>query len=444
MQSFGSPLHSPLPRPDPRALAPLHLRLRAFGLAPTPDPDQSWHQLRPLLRDHRVTPLHRLSQPRIRGAIGAALALTVLLSSVSLAAPPMLRLVVGPWSLAWEGLVRLTGTGDQEASMVHAKENRGWTPEAEAVPAVVDGLEDDPRSRGGGSPNSVVAPHPPLVAKDDWAGLAEDSATTIYVLRNDEGLDQDIEVRAARPSNGTVSVNEDRTITYTPVDNFVGLDAFRYALSDEGRTSWADVTVQVSGVNDPPWAVDDKVGVDEDDSVSFDVIENDGDVDGDNLDIKPEPPAHGKLEVSKDGSLTYEPFADFNGEDTFSYRLDDGQAEPAVANVVIRVRPVNDDPVATDNQTTTPVGTPVLIDVLKDDSDPDSDPLEVTLASAVYGQVSINPDSSLLYTPAPQFTGLDTISYQISDGEGGTDLAEVAVRVTDPTTETQTGSGSGN
>jgi hypothetical protein len=367
----------------------------------------------------------------------------MLLSGVSLAAPPMLRLVVGPWTAAWEVLARLTGTEHHNASMVHAKADRGWAREAEAVPTVVDGSEESPRTRGRGSPHSTVAAHMRLLAQNDWAGLQEDSATTINVLRNDEGLWQDIEIRANLPSKGTVSVNEDRTITYTPVANFAGVDAFRYALSDGERTSWAEVTVQVSGVNDPPWAVDDKIVVDEDDSVSFDVMENDGDIEADNLDIKPEPPGHGNLDVSKKGILTYEPFEDFNGKEMFSYRLDDGQAEPAVANVVIRVRPVNDDPAAKDNQASTTMGTSVLIDVLEDDSDADSDPLTVIHASAVYGQVIINSDDSLTYTPSPQFTGLDTISYEISDGAGGTDMAEVAVQVTDPATESQTGTGSG-
>jgi VCBS repeat-containing protein len=61
---------------------------------------------------------------------------------------------------------------------------------------------------------------------------------------------------------------------------------------------------------------------------------------------------------------------------------------------------------------------------------PDNDALSVTGATAVNGQVTINPDGSLRYVPNPNFNGTDTVTYTISDGRGGSSTATVTINVT--------------
>ena len=79
---------------------------------------------------------------------------------------------------------------------------------------------------------------------------------------------------------------------------------------------------------------------------------------------------------------------------------------------------------------TTDEDTPVTIDVLANDSDPDSDPLTIIAASvpAAQGDVDV-VGNQLVFTPAENFTGTATISYTVSDGNGLTDTATVAVEV---------------
>ncbi|MCE8009894.1 Ig-like domain-containing protein, partial [Aestuariivita sp.] len=72
----------------------------------------------------------------------------------------------------------------------------------------------------------------------------------------------------------------------------------------------------------------------------------------------------------------------------------------------------------------------VNINVLANDTDVDGDMLMVTSASALNGTVQIENDYSLTYIPDPDYFGPDTISYDISDGKGGTASSTVSVTVT--------------
>ncbi len=72
-----------------------------------------------------------------------------------------------------------------------------------------------------------------------------------------------------------------------------------------------------------------------------------------------------------------------------------------------------------------------VVNVLGNDSTaPDTgETLTVTAASALYGDVTINANGTLSYTPYHNYFGLDTISYSITDGNGGTADSWVAVQV---------------
>ncbi|KPP91205.1 MAG: putative Ca2+-binding protein [Rhodobacteraceae bacterium HLUCCA08] len=91
--------------------------------------------------------------------------------------------------------------------------------------------------------------------------------------------------------------------------------------------------------------------------------------------------------------------------------------------------PVNDAPVAQDDTASTDEDTPVTIDVLANDSDVDGDPLTVTEATSPDGDVTINSDGTLTFTPTPGFSGDATVTYTVDDGNGGTDTATLFVTV---------------
>lgn len=90
----------------------------------------------------------------------------------------------------------------------------------------------------------------------------------------------------------------------------------------------------------------------------------------------------------------------------------------------------NEPPDAVDDSATTEMGTPVIIDVLGNDTDPDGDPLTVTSVSDdENGTTTLNEDGTVTFTPNEGYTGETDFTYTISDGNGGTDTANVHVEV---------------
>jgi hypothetical protein len=92
--------------------------------------------------------------------------------------------------------------------------------------------------------------------------------------------------------------------------------------------------------------------------------------------------------------------------------------------------PSNTAPVAADDSVTTDADTAVTLDVLANDSDGDGDTLDVTsLGNPSNGTVVENTDGTLTYTPDADFSGSDSFTYTVSDGNGGSDTATVSVTV---------------
>ncbi|MEA3239624.1 MAG: Ig-like domain-containing protein, partial [Candidatus Bipolaricaulota bacterium] len=278
---------------------------------------------------------------------------------------------------------------------------------------------------------SVATVNDPPVAQDDSSSTEEDTPVTILVLSNDSDPDgDDLSVGGVtQPSNGTVSNNRSN-VTYTPDADFGGIDTFTYTASDgNGGTATAMVTVSVATVNDPPVAQDDSVATNEDTPVTIRVLANDADLDGDSLVIQSSTkPLHGAT-VRSGTNIIYTPTPKFNGTDTFTYTIADGKGGTATATVTVTVIAVNDPPLAQNDSSAIAEDTPVTILVLSNDSDPDGDSLVVeSVTHPANGTVS-NNGSNITYTADAGFGGIDTFSYTVADGKGGTSTAKVIVAV---------------
>ena len=272
------------------------------------------------------------------------------------------------------------------------------------------------------------------VAGDDAISTNEDTAVTYAVLGNDSDPEGDsFKVNSATDgASGTVTINPDGTLTYTPDSDFNGTDSFTYTIEDGwGETHSATVTVTVAPVNDAPVADDDAVSTNEDVTVTYAVLGNDGDPEGDSFKVNSATDgASGTVTINPDGTLTYTPDSDFNGTDSFTYTIEDGWGETHSATVTVTVAPVNDAPVAGDDAVSTNEDVTVTYAVLGNNIDIDGDSLKVTsVTDGTHGAVAINPDGTLTYTPDADFNGTDSFTYTVSDGNGGTDSATVTVTV---------------
>ncbi|MEF1170738.1 Ig-like domain-containing protein, partial [Vibrio campbellii] len=269
------------------------------------------------------------------------------------------------------------------------------------------------------------------VANDDSAVTDEDTPVTINVLPNDTDVDGDTLtiVNASVPAEqGAVEI-VDGKLVFTPADNFNGEATISYTVSDGALEDSAEVSVTVNPINDAPVANDDNVVTDEDTPITIDVLPNDTDVDGDTLTIvnASVPADQGTVEIV-DGKLVFTPAENFNGEATISYTVSDGELEDD-AQVSVTVNPLNDAPVANDDNAVTDEDTPFTINVLPNDTDIDGDTLSIVNASVPADQGTVEiVDGKLVFTPAENFNGEATISYTVSDG-ALEDSAEVTVTV---------------
>ncbi|MBE3097129.1 MAG: tandem-95 repeat protein [Planctomycetes bacterium] len=181
-----------------------------------------------------------------------------------------------------------------------------------------------------------------------------------------------------------------------------------------------------------PVAGDDLYSLDEDGALAAaSVLANDTDPEGQALAATlVAGVAHGALTLKPDGSFLYTPDADFNGTDFFTYTASDGKNLSNPATVTLNVRPVNDAPVAQDDLFEVTQNNTLTLPVLANDGDKDGDPLSAALASgASHGVVEYDNDGSIKYTPAPNFTGVDSFTYRAFDGQAYSDPVTVTINV---------------
>ena len=147
------------------------------------------------------------------------------------------------------------------------------------------------------------------------------------------------------------------------------------------------------------------------------------------------------VRISRHGKLKFTPAANANGAgyDSFKFTVNDGTADSSASSTMtIDVTAVNDSPVAvTDSYTTLQntqlTGTVGSNDLLQNDSDADPDVLAVNttpVSNVTNGTLTLATDGSFTYSPSSTFFGNDSFTYQVTDGNGGTDTANVTISVT--------------
>ena len=368
------------------------------------------------------------------------------------------QFVVGGTTYAAGTTAALAGVG---SLVINANGTYAFTPAANyngAVPVATYTLTDGTATTSATLTLAVTPVNDAPVAGDDVASTPINTPVVITVLANDTDPDGDALTVSnpvlADPTRGTVSLNPDGTLNFTPATNITGPVTITYTVSDgHGGTDTATVTVNV-GSNNPPTGADSAHTIAEDGSYVVAVADfgfADADAGQTLANVRIDGvPANGALllngvavaagavvsaaEVAA-GHLVFAPAANGNGAPyasfTFSVQDSAGAFDAAPNTLTLNVTPVNDPPVATNDTNTAAEDNLQTGNVLTNDADLDGDTLTVTqfvvggttfaagtaTAIAGVGLLLINANGSYAFTPLADYNGpVPVATYTVSDG----------------------------
>ncbi|MCS0235181.1 tandem-95 repeat protein [Vibrio alginolyticus] len=283
----------------------------------------------------------------------------------------------------------------------------------------------------------------PEVTGDISAVTAEDNSITLtqeQLLEHAVDIDGD-DLSAINLStndeNATVEMNEDGSFTITPSENFYGDIEFTYDVTDGEEVVAAGLDLTVTPVNDAPEPQDQAFTVGEDGLLTFtdaDLLTGATDVEGDDLTVEgvTYTGADGVLTDNGDGTYSFAPNENFNGDVNFTFDVSDG-TDTTSANIDVSVTPENDPPVAGSTSYTVHEDNSITISdeqLLANSSDIEGD---VAISSVSYsgndGVLEINGDGTYTFSPNENFTGDVSLDVVVVDEDGAVDTTTAGITV---------------
>ena len=179
--------------------------------------------------------------------------------------------------------------------------------------------------------------------------------------------------------------------------------------------------------NSLPVLADDTTSTRQGFNTTIDVLANDSDPDGDNLNLTHVNALFGEVSIV-DNQIYYQPKANHLGTDTIEYLASDNQSGAQSATLTVTIS-ANSAPVTIDDYADVNAGQSIIVDVLSNDSDPDGDTLTLLGVTSSNGSVSI-VNNTIRYQAGQTYSGEDVINYQVSDGYGGQTVGTLIITVT--------------
>jgi len=275
----------------------------------------------------------------------------------------------------------------------------------------------------------VTAVNDAPVAQAQDVTTAEDTAKEIILVATDIDGDTLTYSVVGQPAHGSLSVVSGNTVTYTPAPNYFGDDSFTFKANDSTVDSnIATVAISVTAVNDVPVAQDQTVTTDEDTAVAINLVATDVDNTTLTYSIVTQP-EHGNLNLLSGNPLIYTPSKDYFGDDSFTFKANDGTADSDIATVTITVTPVNDVPVAQDQTVETDEDVAKEITLVGTDVDLDALTYEI-VDEPTHGSLSVVAGNTVTYTPALDYNSSDSFTFKATDGAADSNIATVTITVT--------------
>ena len=312
----------------------------------------------------------------------------------------------------------------------------------------------------------TITPVTDLTAVNDSNTTQEDTPVNGTIASNDSTTSGGVLIytKETDPTHGTVVVNPDGSYTYTPAKDYNGTDSFTYTVTDptSGETATRTVVVEVTPVNDTPvpvGTIGNQTDIDADSITPLDITSFFDDVDGDTLTYTATglppglslDPVTGQITGSVDHSASQTNGGVYNVVIT----ADDGKGGTTTQTFDWTI--TNPAPIANNDTATSTEDSTVNGNVLGGagvgagdvtDTDPDGDALVVTtftvagdatvhtagsgsVVIAGVGTLQLGTNGQYQFVPDADWNGtVPTITYEISDGEGGTDTATLIITVT--------------
>jgi hypothetical protein len=265
------------------------------------------------------------------------------------------------------------------------------------------------------------------VANNQSVTTAEDNAMAVTLTGVDPDNDAITYMIVTPPAHGTLGGSAPN-LTYTPAPDYNGPDGFTFKVRDTSSvdSNTAIVSLSITPVNDAPIADSQAVAVDEDTAVTVHLTGSDVEESSLTYTVVA-PPQRGTLSGTAP-VLTYLPAPDYNGPDSFTFKVNDGQLDSAVATVSLAVRPVND----------APVGAPQTLATVEDVSlaltltatDVDSSEFTFAVATPPTHGTLTGTAPNLTYVPDADYNGPDGFTFSASDGTMDSVPATISLSVT--------------
>ncbi|MFC1858789.1 Ig-like domain-containing protein [Thermodesulfobacteriota bacterium] len=227
------------------------------------------------------------------------------------------------------------------------------------------------------------------------------------------------------PMHGALSGTAPKFI-YVPNADYNGSDSFTFKANDGLIDSEAaTVSLTVNPVNDPPTTNDQNISLDEDTTLGVTLTGTDIEADALTYSVI-DTPLHGTL-FGNPPDLIYTPESNYNGDDSFTFRANDGNLDSDTSTVLITINEVNDEPTADGQAINTDEDTTIDITLTGDDID--GDPLDYLIVDTpLHGILYGNPPN-VSYTPSDDYNGPDSFTFKANDGSADSAIAVVEITI---------------
>ncbi|MDO8430080.1 MAG: Ig-like domain-containing protein [bacterium] len=200
---------------------------------------------------------------------------------------------------------------------------------------------------------TVLINNQPITASQSTSLLRDSSATITFDASDADG-DYLTYILVSNASHGVLSEISGNEVIYTPELGFVGEDSFTIKANDGLEDSEpVEILILVVAnmddmppvedivINNAPAADDLTISLNEDESLDIEL--SGSDPENDPLEfIIVSWPTNGAINDLDGEEMVYVPNLNFNGSDSFTFKVNDGQSDSNVAVVVITINPVPD------------------------------------------------------------------------------------------------------